>query len=429
MGNEINTSLLPSRRREDLLEAINRDLPTHMDWKAGAENYLQQVFARDGRENVEPYLLNKPFTLLQGGPDHESRATFLDLVHNFTNVLQLLRLPMGARILDVACGAGWVSQWLMRLGFEVVGIDMCSDLLLYARRRLSEDPLLLLSEDKLRQTLVQHDIEAEQLPDSLGQFDAAIFESCLHHFYDPISALMHTAKALKDDGLAVLIEGENRRGPIKSEYVDVMRQFATLERPYQRSELVEALTFAGLPCVEFFGAINGWYSPSAPASSALPEFAKLLSQESNRAVCAKAPAALQRILPWWQPVDSRSVIARHGFSAASPGLAWSGPHSEMYAQSYCERLIIQIGSHLPNRDGQPQHVSLSMSSGVKHEILLTPQVGSATIELSGVAAGTEIHCTSNAVFSPAWEGEQDSRVLSFWLSARDGSGRLLIPTE
>lgn len=420
---------LPSRSLDQLLQEINRELPGGVDWKAGAATYLRQVFDRDGRENVEPYLLHKPFAKFQGDADHESRAIFLDLLHNFVNVVQLLRLPVGARILDVACGAGWLSQWLMRLGFEVVGVDMCHDLLCYARRRVEDDPLLRVSGEQLGAVFLQHDVESAPLPASAGLFDAAIFESCLHHFYNPVNALRHVAGALNDSGLAVLIEGENRQGPVKPEYMKVMHEFATIERPYSRSELQDILVYAGLPYVEFFGAVNGWYSPGSPRTCALPEYVRVAGDSCNRSVCAKSVSALRRIVPEWQPNSGNPVVARLGITAGMPGRSWSAPQSELLVQRACPRVLIEVGSHLPHQHGTPQHVTIATNTGQVRRVTLTPEHAVATVELVALEAGTEIHFASSAVFSPIWEGSADRRVLSFWIAVRDGEGSLLLPGE
>ena len=420
---------LPTRPLSQLLQQINADLPPHVDWKSGAATYLQQVFDRDGRENVEPYLLHKPFARFQGDADDHSRGIFFDLLHNFSNVLQLLRLPVGARILDVACGAGWLSQWLMRLGFEMVGIDMSYHLLEYARRRLREDTLLTLPETTIQRAFVQHDLEAAPLPASLGTFDAAIFESCVHHFYNPVSALTHVADALADNGLAVVIEGENRSGPLKPEYVTIMQEFATIERPYSRSELQDVLAYAGLPCVEFFSPVNGWYAPDSGHTTALPEYVRLSSEAANRCVCAKSPQALRRVVPQWATAAERPVIARRGISEGMPGLAWSAPQSELLVRRACTRLTVQLGSHLPDASGALQHITVATSDNTRHHVTLMPGGGTATVELRDLHSDISIHFASNAVFSPAWTGSSDPRVLSFWMSVRDETGAVLIPEQ
>jgi len=125
-----------------------------------------------------------------------------------------------------------------------------------------------------------HNIETAPLPAELdGSFDAAIMESCLHHFIDGISALRHVAKAIKPDGLIVVIEGENRAGPIKDEWLAVMKEFHTLERPYPRHLLEEMFRAAGLPHYEFFGQLNGWFAASDPQSAQMTELLRASTEQ------------------------------------------------------------------------------------------------------------------------------------------------------
>lgn len=55
--------------------------------------------------------------------------------------LNMLRPPEGARVLDLACGAGRHSLELRRRGFEVVGADISPELLEIARRDADEQGL------------------------------------------------------------------------------------------------------------------------------------------------------------------------------------------------------------------------------------------------------------------------------------------------
>jgi ubiquinone/menaquinone biosynthesis C-methylase UbiE len=51
-------------------------------------------------------------------------------------VLSLLPPVEGKRVLDVACGPGAYTEWLVSHGAEVVGIDVCPRMLELARLRL-----------------------------------------------------------------------------------------------------------------------------------------------------------------------------------------------------------------------------------------------------------------------------------------------------
>ncbi len=53
---------------DTLLVDINRDLPSGVDWKAGARRYLADLFVKHDRASIELYSFIKPFVRLEGGP-------------------------------------------------------------------------------------------------------------------------------------------------------------------------------------------------------------------------------------------------------------------------------------------------------------------------------------------------------------------------
>lgn len=289
--------------RAALLKDINADIPKDIDWTAGALNYVAAEIAKHGKAAYTRYLLSKPLAPVPPADSSSKKTGGATLIENcayltnFVNAAALLDLPGRSRILDVACGSGWVAQLFARMNYEAYGFDISRDMVDLARRRFDDDPLLHdLSEETKRDRLFVLDIEREPLPQKLRRtFDAIILESCLHHFVDPISALEHLVVGLADDGLVVLIEGENRSGPIKKEYLNVMREFATLERPYTRNQLEGILDAVGLLEREFLGRLNGWFSPRDPRVAELPEMVTGDASAINFTIAAKSPGALERI--------------------------------------------------------------------------------------------------------------------------------------
>jgi SAM-dependent methyltransferase len=294
------------RKKAEVLADINAGIPPGVDWLAGAKRYVEAVFERNDRPAIERYTLTKPFYTL---PPHGFERGLEEAVvyqYNFTNTLQLLQLPGGARIMDVACGAGWFSHFMARMGYETFGFDISSDFIELARRRLAEDPNLDIEPDELVRRFFVHNIEAAPLSSILhGSFSVVALESCLHHFIDPISAFEHLSALLRDDGVVVLLEGENRDGPIKEAYLSVMQEYATLERPYPRELLIEALGCAGLPHVEFVAPLNSFFSVNDPRVRHLADNLRHWIGMMNFAICAKTEAALMRLFPWRKAASSR----------------------------------------------------------------------------------------------------------------------------
>jgi SAM-dependent methyltransferase len=291
----------PPSTAAGLLAEINAEVPPGVDWRAGALRYVSAEFAKHGTEAMTRYLLSKPFApLAPGGPGGGAQLVEdVEYLLNFANLVALLDLPGRARVLDVACGSGWVSHFLSRMNYDAHGFDICPDMVELTRRRLREDPLVgAAGAEGLPDRFFVLDAEREELPVALrGTFDAVVMESCVHHFLDPVSALRHIAAGLKEDGIAVVIEGENRQGPIRPEYLAVMREFDTLERPYTRAQMERMLRLAGLPAFRFLGRVNGWFSPDEPVVPTLPAAVRADADARNLAVCARTPAALARVLP------------------------------------------------------------------------------------------------------------------------------------
>ncbi len=398
----------------EFLAEINQDLPSGVDWKEGAREYLAETFRRKPPAEVERYLYSGPIALHAGFHVEDSLLVFADLMGNLLNLVNVLKLPPGSRILDVACGAGWVSHYLTKLGFETTGIDICADLLDYARRRMKADPWVWLEPEKIDGMFRLVDIELEPVPME-GYFDVAILESCFHHFHNPIAAMRHIAASLKPDGVVFLIEGLNRKGPIKPEYAQTMAEYRTIERPYPREQLNRILDMAGLPFREYCCPVNSWYSPSGPQTRALPQYVALYADVSNRAICAKSEAALQRVFPWWT-AERGEVQYLDGFTDGEGGRMWSGPQSLLSFARDCEVVTIEVGSPLPAMEGEAQEVGIYADGRPAVRLLLTPEESTRRIELRDVRQGEQWHLCSSRLFCPAWSGETDRRLLSFWIA-------------
>jgi SAM-dependent methyltransferase len=130
-----------------------------------------------------------------------TRAESVGYLRNLSSALAFLQLRGGSRILDVGCGGGWVSHSLSKMGYRTFGIDISNDFIGLARKRLAADPWLGLTAEEAEARFAVHDIQAAPLPAQFNNsFDAIWLESCLHHLFDPISALTHLATALNDWG-------------------------------------------------------------------------------------------------------------------------------------------------------------------------------------------------------------------------------------
>jgi ubiquinone/menaquinone biosynthesis C-methylase UbiE len=116
------------------------------------------------------------------------------LILDFAVLLRCLQPAATDLILDLGSGGGWCSDWLGRLNYRTIAVDISHDMLCVARSRT----------DPRRTSLVAGDFEA--LPFAAGAFDKACCLNALHHVPDIPKALGEICRVLGPAGLAVFAE-------------------------------------------------------------------------------------------------------------------------------------------------------------------------------------------------------------------------------
>ncbi len=171
--------------------------------KIGEINYLKNIPAEAVVSAVE-----KPFS-------EPHRARYLG---EMAAVFALLP-PPPARLLDLGCGTGWTSIFFARSGYDVVGVDICSDMVFHADRMRLKAGL-----DNL--DFVVADYEGLAFAD---EFDGAVFYDSLHHAVDEASALRAAWRALKPGGVCVTSEpGEGHHEAPAA--VDAVERYGVTEK-------------------------------------------------------------------------------------------------------------------------------------------------------------------------------------------------------
>jgi 2-polyprenyl-3-methyl-5-hydroxy-6-metoxy-1,4-benzoquinol methylase/glycosyltransferase involved in cell wall biosynthesis len=228
-----------------------------VDYKRAAIEYLGKLNdERNHHLRTKPFynLANKPAKYKGQGMDSDMHRHFCD----FANMAVALALPPGARVLDVGCGSGWLSEYFARLGYEVKGIDISASLIEMSRERVARVPYGVDHETPLRCNFAVHDIEAAPLPE---KFDAIICYDSLHHFEAERAVFQHLAAMLPIGGQLFLLEGQRppAGSPSEQELREVMREFQTLESPFDGDYLHALLDANGFAVVGDYVSVNGLF--------------------------------------------------------------------------------------------------------------------------------------------------------------------------
>ena len=138
--------------------------------------------------------------------------------------------PAPASVMDVGCGAGWVTTAMQHHGYQVTGVDTAEPLVRKAHQRCPDA------------TFVRGRVE--DVPEELGPFDVVAFFDVLEHVDEPLTlvraALQHASpRAL----VAVTV-------PALAELFSVVDRLSGHKKRYELGELASLLRACGLVAIE-----------------------------------------------------------------------------------------------------------------------------------------------------------------------------------
>lgn len=156
-------------------------------------------------------------------------------------LVRCLRLPPGARILDVPCGYGRHAAELARRGFRVIGVDLSRAMIAEARRQWTEGPRLRFMQEDMRRLKVA------------GPFDAVINMYTSFGYFSPrenVAVLRRLTRALRPGGL-ILIDhrdpGHDARLPQRLWYPAGPHRYVLEDRRFDRRTNVTRSTWLIVP--------------------------------------------------------------------------------------------------------------------------------------------------------------------------------------
>lgn len=215
---------------------------------------------------------------------------------------ELAALPKGARVLDVATGAGALLVAALRDGADATGIDFSPSMVAIAQSRAAEIT-------PGQRALV---MDGQRLDFPAASFDAAFSIFGVFMFPDPAAGFAEMARVLRPDGLAVVSVWENAggAGPAQLFARAAQRLFPDqpvplpMARLFNAPELLDAaFVEAGLQPEAVHRVSYTW---PAPPVDWFREHAKLaygwspvwqLLDEAQRTAFAEEAAALAADLP------------------------------------------------------------------------------------------------------------------------------------
>jgi SAM-dependent methyltransferase len=215
------------------------------DCVRAAKQYVVNAQAQEW-VNVKPY-------------DREAgRPQYFTEMYDVLNILQVMDLPVGARVLEVGSGPGWVTEILVMLGCEVDAVEPCEDMISTARHRVKACREHYRLDQPPRVRFHCGTLEECELP--ADTFDGVLFHESLHHVIDERRGLAQVYRALAPGGI-MGVSGEPEWTPgnrnLEEHMAEETRRFGTLENPFSRKYLRHLLRKTGFADVVRYQACNG----------------------------------------------------------------------------------------------------------------------------------------------------------------------------
>lgn len=268
--------LPPADRRRYLSGQADR----YDQFLKAAADYAQHFEAKD-----HDWCYGKPFDREPGNP------YFLTAMPTLCGALQVMNLHLGATILEVGSGPGWLTEMLVALGYKVVALDPAAAMHTLSRRRLELAAKHWRLPLPLPVTYLAEPLEECSLPDESA--DAVLFYESLHHIVDEKKGLAQAYRILKPGGIFTVV-GEGAWAPgwagLEAAIEQEMAEYGTLENPFTHEYLDHLLAATGFRDQVRYHGVCGFF-PVGQGGRAIAEVAQSPATSTN-CLTAQKPYAV-----------------------------------------------------------------------------------------------------------------------------------------
>jgi SAM-dependent methyltransferase len=122
------------------------------------------------------------------------------LLFDFAVMLSAFADHENNRVLDFACGTGWISEFLCRAGFDVTGVDIDANAEAAFSKRLQADKRITPSRFRFQPA------DGHRLPFNDGMFGHLVCFDSLHHMADYRKVFSEMFRVLDRRGRAIFVE-------------------------------------------------------------------------------------------------------------------------------------------------------------------------------------------------------------------------------
>ncbi len=278
-------SMVPSSPAEIKYKRFLTDNPmAYQSAIEAAETYASKL----GNEDHE-WLYAKPFDQTPGNPQ------YFRLMFDLLNLLQVMRLPYRARILEIGSGPGWVTEMLLMMGYSVDALEPSADLIKIAQERCATTRAHFHQHGNADVRFHQSTLEEMDFPEQ--HFDAILYFDVLHHVVDEALCLAKSFRFLREGGCIGVIDPSWHPDfkALENQMIGEMAKYGTLENPFSVDYIDYLLTQAGFVDIERYISVNGMFTQKQ-SMQRLHEFSERPMSGSNN-MTARRPDSEGKAYP------------------------------------------------------------------------------------------------------------------------------------